>query len=113
VIRLWWVTALLCLTIWIVGSRTAICPSARTLDSVGVTTCALAAPASDDASDRRWDAPVRTAAYLTQSVWTSPIHHAEVASAPCLEGRLASSARTAPRPRPHGIRPHVRTPLLI
>jgi hypothetical protein len=114
VLRLWCVTALLCLSIWAIGSRATVCSSDATAASQGQDSCALGVPSSDDASNRHWDAPVRTAAYLTQSVWTSSIHHAEIAASPCFDTALPRSAgNESPRSTPHPLRPHVRLPLLI
>jgi hypothetical protein len=79
-----------------------------------VDACALGVPSSDDASSRHWDAPVRTAAYLTQSVWTSQVHHAELASSRCLESWVSSRADHELRRSPNRtIRPPVSRPLLI
>jgi hypothetical protein len=127
VLRWWCLAALLVLSVWVAGNQSGASSSDTAVASNSVSSCALdaplddasscgdgASPSGDGASNRHWDVPARTAAYLTPSVWTSQVHHAELAASPCRETRLPLRAgQELPGSTPRAIRPPVPGPLLI
>lgn len=77
--------ALLCLAVWATVDGVACSPvsieaAARTIS------CVTDAGGSTERPDHRWDAASRTSASITESVWKSQHHHAELAGAFCLDG---------------------------
>jgi hypothetical protein len=55
-------------------------------------------PGSTDGRDPRWHAASRTSASITESVWRSELHHAELAGVFCLDG--CDAVRRTDRPQP-------------
>ncbi len=90
--------ASLCLAIWATVDRGARPPAG--IDAAPSTvSCLTDAPGSTDGRDPRWHAATRTSASITESVWRSELHHAELAGAFCLDG--CDAVRRTDRPQPH------------
>ena len=90
--------AVLCLAVLATADRVSC-----SLDSIGTAastvSCTLDAPGSTDRPDHRWDAGSRTSASITESIWRSQLHHAELAGALCLDGCDAIRRSDTPRRR--------------
>jgi hypothetical protein len=78
------------------------------------TAFALQDDPGPDRSDSQWLAERPASAALTESVWKSPLHHAELAGARCLHSADAIGRRDIPVRHPSHAPPHLlHVPLLI
>jgi hypothetical protein len=107
----WCLAALLCVSLWSIGSA-IVCPPDPALASQDGSS-SLAVPSNDDAPERHWAAP-RTAACLTGSAWTSQARHAVLAGSPSHDVlRAPRAGDESARLTPRVLRPQIQTPLLI
>jgi len=111
VVRWVLLAAVLCLPAWATIDRALAVSSAA---AGGATAVSLDAPCGTDSPDARWDAGRRAGVSITESIWRSQLHHAELAGVACPD-RL-DPARQGERPHPWTppAPPHLhRIPLLI
>jgi hypothetical protein len=106
--------ALLCLAgVWATVDRVACSPAS--IDTTASDVSYMPdAPGSTERPDHRWDAGSRNSASITESVWTSRLHHAELAGAFCLDGCDAIRRSDRPQRRARPASRHLHDiPLLI
>jgi hypothetical protein len=107
---------LFCAFLWATVAHVAPASSNAIITAAGADGCSQRNdPQSTGDSDRQWDARPHTNASITESVWKSPLVHAELASARCNDAFAAT--RNAELPAPRRSRPApghlLRIPLLI
>src|SRR5688500_10381455 len=92
--------ALICVATWAIVDRSAIAvPQGIGAGAGAGSSCHTADSASPDpGSGRQWNASARRAASLTESVWRSQLHHAELAGVSTVPARVAEH-RTGSRVR--------------
>jgi len=125
VLRRLLLAAVLCASAWAFADRLVDGRAADTPGSVaaasGVSVLPDGSPSSDaghstgpDGTDSWWDAGTRTIAALTESVWRSQLHHAELAGVAGLDRFDPVRHRARPDRRTPPAAPHRhRIPLLI
>jgi hypothetical protein len=108
-------TILFCLFVWATVAQVVPASSEAIMTVVGADGCSRRNdPRSTGDSDRQWNAQHHTNASITESVWKSPLVHAELAGARCPDVFVAM--RNADLPDPPRTRPApghlLRIPLL-
>ncbi len=113
VLRRLMLAALIGLAVWTVAESIAVCPSAVRV-AADPAPCVLSAADAPEAPASRWNAAHRQHASLTESLWRSPLHHAELAGALNFGGlHPTAPPRLSQRPAARDLRQQYSTPLLI
>jgi hypothetical protein len=113
VLRRLLLAALIGLATWTVAESIAACPSAA-IAWADPAPCVASASDVPEPPSSRWDAAHRQHASVTESLWRSPLHHAELAGALGFGGlHPTAPPRLSQHPVARGLRQQYRTPLLI
>src|SRR5687767_14869592 len=106
--------ALICVATWAIVDRSAIAVPQGIGAGAGSSCHTADSASTDPGSGRQWNASDRRAASLTESVWRSQLHHAELAGVSTVPARVAEHRSGSRVRRDHRPARHLHTiPLLI